>query len=93
MTARRDLVVRAPAETVAWAALYGWVLDPTDLRAIHRAGDLVLLVEPSGHITGLSGLASLAALVRVDRDLQELAARLDRVVSLLGEAASEGGRR
>lgn len=93
MTARRDLAIRAPADTVAWAAAYGWVLDPADLPGIHRAGDLVLLVEPSGHITGLSGPATLAMLVRVDRDVQELAARLDRILALLGEVANEGVRR
>ena len=89
MTADRHLVIRAPADAVAWAAMYGWVLDAADLPGIHRGGDLILLVEPSGHITGLSGVGPWSLRRTTTRRSTTVGRRHDLAVRGVGAAGLE----
>jgi hypothetical protein len=56
--------------------------DRLDLGAVHdRADDVVVLVDDDQWVRNLTGPAPLAALIRVDRDLQELT---DLLIQFLG---------
>jgi hypothetical protein len=74
--------VHAPESALAWAASYGWIRDRLDLDAVRdRAEDVVVFVDEDQWVRDLTGPAPLAAVVRVDRDLQELT---DRLIDFLG---------
>jgi hypothetical protein len=86
--------VHAPKVAVAWAASRGWIYDDLDLDAVRgRADDVVVLVDDDRWVRNLAGPAPLAAVVRVDRDLQELVDRYDRMISGLMDVATEGPER
>lgn len=91
----RDMFeVHAPDETLAWVASYGWIRDLIDLeQARERQHDLVIEVGVDRWMRDLTGTAPLAAVVRVDRDLQELIDRLERFFAKLSDLAEETGSR
>jgi hypothetical protein len=91
----RDLFeVHAPDETLAWVASHGWISDLIDLEhAYQRRNDLVIEVGADRWMRELTGTAPLAAVVRVDRDLQELIDRLERFFAKLSDLAEETGSR
>ena len=74
----RDMFeVHAPEHALAWAASYGWIRDRLHLDAVRdRAEDVVVFVDEDQWVRDLTGPPPLAAVVRVDRDLQELTDRL-----------------
>jgi hypothetical protein len=81
--------VHAPDDAVAWAASYGWVRDGLDLEDVRARNDLVIDVGDDRWVRDLIGPAPLAAVVRMDRDLQELIDRLLRFFSGLVDLAED----
>jgi hypothetical protein len=82
--------VHAPDTALAWAASYGWIRDAIDLEhARGRGDDVVVLVDEDGWVRNLTGPAPLAALVRADREVQELIDRLLRFASGLIDLAED----
>jgi hypothetical protein len=82
--------VHAPDETLAWAESYGWIRHSLDLDAVRERGDdVVVLVDDDRWVRNLTGPAPLAAVVRVDRDLQELADRFEEFLGALVNLAEE----
>jgi hypothetical protein len=82
--------VHAPESALAWAASYSWIRDRLDLDAVHeRPNDLVVSVDDDRWVRDVTGAAPLSAVIRVDRDLQELTDRLHRLASGLIELAEE----
>jgi hypothetical protein len=86
--------VYAPDTALAWAASYGWISDPFDLDAVReRPNDVVFVVGEDQWVRNLTGPAPLAAIVRMDRDLQDLTERLLRFFSGLIDLAEDGASR
>jgi hypothetical protein len=81
--------VHAPDDAVAWAASYGWIRDQLDLEQVRARNDLVIDVGDDRWVRDLIGPAPLAAVVRMDRDLQELIDRLLRFFSGLVDLAED----
>jgi hypothetical protein len=85
--------VHAPDDTLAWASSYGWIRDRLDLDQVRARNDLVIDVGDDRWVRDLLGPAPLAAVVRVDRDLQEFIDRLNEFVARLSDLAEEAGSR
>jgi len=68
--------VDAPDDALAWAASYGWIRDQIDLEQVRARNDLVIDVGQDQWVRDLIGTAPLAAVLRIDRDIQELTDRL-----------------
>ena len=81
--------VHAPQDALAWAASYGWIRDRLDLEQVRARNDLVMDVGEGRWVRDLVGPAPLAAVLRVDRDLQELTDRLLGFFSGLIDLAEE----
>jgi hypothetical protein len=70
--------VAAPPEALGWTARHGFITDADTLDAAIREGHAVLDVD-DGVVRGVDGKASLATVVRLDREMAYLTAE---VVSL-----------
>ena len=81
--------VHAPDDALAWAASYGWIRDRLDLDQVRARTDLVIDVGDDRWLRDLIGPAPLAAVVRVDRDVQEVIDRLLRFFSGLIDLAED----
>lgn len=75
--------VAAAYRAVGWAAESGFVSDPGELDELAREGRIVLAVTRRSHtdapgvVQDVEGVAPLHGLVRADRQIANLTARLD----------------
>jgi hypothetical protein len=76
----------APPGAVAWTPDWGWILDELDLRQARAENEPVYDVGVDGRVANANGAASLAALMRVDRELHMLTRQIGDLVERLSNA-------
>lgn len=85
------VAVRAPAGALAWSVSRGFIFNVDELDDSHDEGEMTLLItnrrqrRETGVVDGIEGDAPLAALIRIDRQLIDLARYVEDVHIRLGD--------
>jgi hypothetical protein len=78
--------VPAPPGALAWTPDWGWVLDEIDLLQARAHNQQVYTVGDDGQVHATNGAASLAALMRLDREVHMLTRQIGDLIERLSNA-------
>ena len=70
--------IRAPQHAVAWVPETGYLYEPSEVPTHLEAGAVVLVVGSDGYVRGVTH-AELAAVLRIDGDLDQLVQRVEEL--------------